>query len=349
MGEEIRAAEAALNEEDVKEIACSCMDVERKYTDFSAYIINVTAQFQEPEPIIQQGDRIVVSRGNIAAIIGKPKAFKTFLISAIAAAFLEDVTLSLSGCGGLVLIIDTEQGKSHCNIVQKRIYRLCGWDLNAPNPNLVVLSLRELDAPNRLKITKEAISALKPDLVIIDGIRDLAKDFNDIRESSEIIGSLMTLSTQQNCAIINVLHQNKADTNARGHLGSELCNKSETVLQVVNENGIATVSPVYSRNREIEPFSFRVNRDGLPEGCALPKVEAKKSELQDLFRRAMFGSTLWLKKNLVEQLARITGKTTRTAERKIADALEEGILAVNQQGLYYHTLVVNNDDDLPMF
>lgn len=47
------------------------MDVHSKDTDFSAYIINVTAEFSEPEPIIQQGDRIVVSRGNIAAIIGK--------------------------------------------------------------------------------------------------------------------------------------------------------------------------------------------------------------------------------------------------------------------------------------
>lgn len=348
MGEEIKAAEAA---QESKEIDVTpAMDVHCKDTDFSAYIINVTAEFSEPEPIIQQGDRIVVSRGNIAAIIGKPKAFKTFLISAIAAAFLEDVTLSLSGCGGLVLIIDTEQGKSHCNIVQKRIYRLCGWDLNVPNPNLVVLSLRELDAPNRLKITKEAISALKPDLVIIDGIRDLAKDFNDIRESSEIIGTLMTLSTQQNCAIINVLHQNKADTNARGHLGSELCNKSETVLQVVNENGIATVSPVYSRNREIEPFSFRVNRDGLPEGCALPKVEAKKSELQDLMRRAMFGSTCWLRANLIQQVTRITGKSDRTADRKIKEAIDSDIVRINKVGMLYLTsLAEYEEEDLPMY
>lgn len=315
------------------------------------YVIPVTAQFADSVPVVTQGDRIIVSRGNLATYTGKPKAFKTYLVSGTIAAFLEDECLSLSGCGGRALLIDTEQGKSHVQKVQHRIYRLCGWDTDKTNDNLTVLSLRELDAPNRLKIAIKAIETLSPDLVVIDGVRDLVKDFNDIAESSKVVGELMRLSTEKDCGIITVLHQNKADNNARGHLGTELCNKSETVLQVVNEDGIATVSAVYSRNRNIEPFSFRVNSQGLPEGCALPKVEAKITELKDLMQRSMFGSTLWLKKALQEQIATITGKSMKTADRKIKDALEHGIIDTNRGGLYFLVSPSESDyvEDLPDF
>ena len=325
-----------------------CTDLAEQVQTFRKYHIKVTDEFTEPKPVVYQGNRIIVSRGNMATITGKPKAFKTFLISAIVAAFLEDEFLGISGCGGIAMIIDTEQGKSHVNNVQKRIYRLCEWDLDTPKDNLYMLSLRELDAPNRLKIALEAIKEIKPDLVIIDGIRDMAKDFNDIKESSELVGMLMTTSTEQDCAIISILHQNKADTNARGHLGSEMCNKSETVLQVENTDGIATVSPVYSRNREIEPFSFRVNADGLPVGCSIPKVEKKRSEIEDLLKRAMFGQVLWPKKELITAIVRNSGKSEKTARRKLDEALSCGILKVSKAGTYFLASLADNANDLPL-
>ena len=158
----------------------------------------------------------------------------------------------------------------------------------------------------------------------------------------------MTTSTEQDCAIISILHQNKADTNARGHLGSELCNKSETVLQVENTEGIATVSPVYSRNREIEPFSFRVNGEGLPVGCSIPKVEKKRSEVEDLFRRAMFGQALWNKEKLIPKLAAYSCKSEKTAARRLQDALSWGIVKVSKAGTYYLASLAEDSEDLPL-
>ena len=314
---------------------------------YSNYQVNITDTFYDPEPIVKQGDRSIVSRGNIAAITGKSKSFKTFLTSAIAAAFLEDECLSLSGPGGKVLFIDTEQSKSHCNIVQKRIYRLCGWDQDKISERLIYLSLRELNAEERLEIVKEAIKDISPDLVIIDGIRDLINDFNDIGESSGVITLLMSLSTEKNCGIVTVLHQNKSDNNARGHLGTELCNKSETVLQVAREDGIATVSPVFSRNQEIEPFSFRIGVDGLPEGCLIPKDEHRKEELRTLMQQAMSGSSVWTKKNLIERVAEVDGRSSRTARRKVDEAIQEGILTLNKVGHLY--IKTEDYDDFPTF
>ena len=69
-------------------------------------------------------------------------------------------------------------------------------------------------------------------LVIIDGIRDLMYDINSPSESSELINLLMRWSSEYNLHIHTVLHLNKGDDNTRGHIGTELNNKAETVLQI---------------------------------------------------------------------------------------------------------------------
>ena len=295
----------------------------------------ITEQFTEPDPIIKQGDRTIVSKGNIATIIGKPKAFKTFLTSSIVAAFLEDDVFSISGVGDTCLFIDTEQSRSHVNMVQKRIYRLCDWKLEKSNDRLIMLFLREFEAEERLKISLQAIEQLKPDLIIIDGIRDMIRDFNDLKESAYITSCLMAISTNHQCGIITVLHQNKADNNARGHLGSELCNKSETVLQVVNSSGTATVSSIHSRNKGIEPFSFSIDNTGLPIACKIPKIEEEYKELYNLMKQAMKDRLWWPRNELKRQIMQIIApKGYRTAERRIKAASDLGILKKNQAKMY---------------
>jgi len=325
------------------------MEIAEKMTgnSWQDYLLSPTEKYIEPEPIIQQGDRILLSRGNLATIIGKPKSYKTFLNSGICAGVLEDSTLTFSSSikSARVLVIDTEQGISHAQNVLKRIYKLCEYDIKVKNDQINYLTLREVDAKARVNYTIQAIRDNKPDLVVIDGIRDLVLDFNDLTESGEIVGELMKLSSICNCGILTVLHQNKADNNARGHLGSELCNKSETVIQVINNKGIATVSPVYSRNREIQDFSFRIDDAGLPVLCDAPKVEKKAGELAELMKKAMFGSAWMSRKDLTTKVKIVSGKTDRTAERKVKDALEGGVIKFNKSGQVILAQEENNDDN----
>ena len=68
--------------------------------------------------------------------------------------------------------------------------------------------------------------------------------------------------------IHTVLHQNKNDEHARGHIGTELNNKAETILQVEvdkEDKAISVVEAVHIRDRDFEPFAFRINEDVLPE------------------------------------------------------------------------------------
>ena len=65
-----------------------------------------------------------------------------------------------------------------------------------------------------------------------------------------------------------MLHLNKGDDNTRGHIGTELNNKAETVLQITKstqDGNISEVKAMHIRDRDFEPFAFRINDSALPE------------------------------------------------------------------------------------
>ena len=295
------------------------------------YRIKVTDTIQEPQPIIKQGDKIVVSRGNILTVQGRAKTYKTFLVSGMVAAALDE-GLGMNGTRDVsrVLYVDTEQSDAHTQIVLKRIYRLLDMPLDTEDDSIIMLALRKENATERLSYAIQAIEELRPDLVVIDGVRDLVADFNSIDESSKVVGKLMELSAAYNCAIVTIIHQNKGDNNARGHLGTELMNKSETVLQVVRDRSVATVAPIHCRNIEVDEFSFTVI-DGLPQLCDKPKDAEKRQELEDLFS-LYFGDTIrWRKSELIAKMMIELKRSEKTARRKIAEAIELGILVEDSE------------------
>ena len=99
-------------------------------------------------------------------------------------------------------------------------------------------------------------------------IRDLMYDINSPSESTELINLLMRWSSGYNLHIHTVLHLNKGDDNTRGHIGTELNNKAETVLQITKstqDGNISEVKAMHIRDREFDPFAFRINDSALPE------------------------------------------------------------------------------------
>ena len=104
--------------------------------------------------------------------------------------------------------------------------------------------------------------------MIIDGIRDLLYDINSPKEATDIISRFMQWTDDRQIHIHTILHQNKNDENARGHIGTELNNKAETVMQIEvdkEERSISVVEAIHIRDREFEPFAFRINSETLPE------------------------------------------------------------------------------------
>lgn len=57
-------------------------------------------------------------------------------------------------------------------------------------------------------------------------------------------------------------------TTRAGIWGTELNNKAETVLQITKDDfdrDISSVAAMHIRDRDFEPFAFRINADALPE------------------------------------------------------------------------------------
>ena len=78
--------------------------------------------------------------------------------------------------------------------------------------------------------------------------------------------------------IHTILHQNKGDENAKGHIDTELNNKAETILLVEKDksNGdISNISAMHIRAMDFEPFSSRINDTAIPELLEGYKPETK--------------------------------------------------------------------------
>ncbi len=214
---------------------------------------------------------IIGTLSNFSLIIGKAKAKKSFLISmAVATALTKDILHGQLKSGlpreqNEVVYFDTEQGKYH---VQKAVKRIC-TQINIEEPtNLHTFHLRSLNPAERLEfIESEIYSNDKIGFVVIDGIKDLIKSINDESEATMITSKLLKWTEERNIHIVTVLHQNKGDNNARGHLGTELINKAETVISVTpieNDKEVSIVEPIQCRNREPDSFAFSIDENGIP-------------------------------------------------------------------------------------
>jgi len=208
--------------------------------------------------------------GNFSVIIGKAKSRKSFLAGIAVSAALSDELILGRFIGKLpkeqcvVVYFDTEQGKYH---VQQALKRICKQAKIDKPKNLEIYHLRALNPKDRIKVI-EAVIYSNPNIgfVVIDGIRDLVTSINDEQQATEISNKLLKWTEDRNIHIVVVLHQNKGNDFARGHLGTESINKAELVISVTKQNGnedISIVKAEYSRDIEPESFAFTIV-DGLP-------------------------------------------------------------------------------------
>jgi hypothetical protein len=241
---------------------------------WESILIRATDKYVTPPEVIRVGTSTIGTLGNFSASTGKGKSKKTFNVCAIVAAAISgrkvlNYEASFPVNPRPVLYFDTEPSSFHCHKVLERINRLAGLPPETDCERIEFVMLREYGPLERRQIIEFAL-AERPEtgLVIIDGLRDLLFDINSSNESAEVIGLLMKWSSQYNIHIHTVLHLNKGDDNVRGHIGTELNHKAETVLQIKqNEKNrnISEVHPAMMRDREFAPFGFRIGKDGLPE------------------------------------------------------------------------------------
>lgn len=230
--------------------------------------------------------------GNISVIKGRAKVSKTMLVSVIVASAMRNGSIGGTVFSKLpekqrgVVWFDTEQVPWHVWNSVRRSTTLAGGDVKDAIQNFEAYGLRDCTPKERVD-TIDYYLKTHPNtgLVIIDGVRDLLHDINDPTQSNEAVQHLMSWTKQHNVHVITVIHQNKSklDQSARGHIGTELTNKAETVIEIMKDpdeksrKNFRLVVPAECRNMEFDEFVFEIDEHGVPridEGY-IPKPDTK--------------------------------------------------------------------------
>lgn len=236
--------------------------------------ITLDEQIKPPPPVIQVDNRTAIpvtvfTEGNISVIKGRAKARKSFAVAMLTASALSDGWIYRkfrSIPKKLVVYFDTEQSSFYVQQAYYRIHQISQG--NGIDQRFYCFGLRTYAPHERLELIEWVFNNFKElGFVVIDGIRDLIKDINSPDESTMISSKLLKWSEESGAHILTVLHENPSDGKLRGHIGTELMNKAETILRVEkleDDISVSKISCDMVRGIDFDDVYFRVS-DNVPE------------------------------------------------------------------------------------
>lgn len=170
--------------------------------------------------------------------------------------------------------------------------------------------------------------------MVIDGIADVAsKGVNDEEEATAIASKLLKWTAEYNCHITVVLHENKNDRNAKGHLGQYIVQKSESTFSATksqNNRDITEITPEYTRN--IEPPAIEMSIGGFD------LVEFAEIEVDEFYNK----KRVWTDEDKHRIATKILGKSKGDAAAFIRDTEDckrkdaEKVLALMEENSIIH-------------
>ena len=321
----------------------------------------------EDEPIeylFTLGDKYgLIARANLHTLRGAPKTGKSAAGLALITAALKGEFIGIKANRDnrdnlAVLWIDTEQDKNTLRQKARAVLDMAGLD--AQPEALKVVTLRGYGSPaDALAATLQAIEENAPDFVFLDGVVDLCQAFNDEEESREVVRRLEAHAEQYGAAILGLIHTNKKDDEARGHLGAIMQQKSAEIYQVNKREGesIANVTQPFSRFAPVPGFSFAFADDFKITTAADAQQRASSEALErmrSIFATLFEDADKLSKGELKEAYKRAQGCQDRTAEKEIKAAIEADILHKTREGskVYYTYLfpefsdIAHEDEDI---
>ena len=304
---------------------------------------------------------------DIHAVKAKQKAGKTTALKVFIAALLQGMMFRVKSLleKPRIVFFDTEQSRTDTKLILEDVTQMTGLLPEVIDEQVSLHSLRRIDQEQLLPLLEVALEDEKPQMVMLDGIVEFVDSFNDETESKQLIKKLLKLSDQHNCAIVCVLHTNKADEdhNMRGHLGTMLAQKSSTVLECTKEKGssVITVKCSEARHEEMPEWSISFDSEGhiidadeqrrqLQEQRKAEQlqkrqdaVEKEKQErLQTCVRILTEKGGVVGRKQLTEILVNVFDRKRPTVSSYISEWLKDGSL-VEVNGM----IQVSNDLALP--
>ena len=299
------------------------LKTEEYVQELRPYWLDPREDYPEPYHMLEYKGVPFSTIGGLGAISGQKKNGKTFVLAQLMAAILgngnertqqylpglqvPERTIEYLGHEPKVLYIDTEMEKLNSAKVLRRVHWLCDWDMKMPNERFNVLWLKKMPKDSdtkpykrRYQLIKMAIEVVHPDVVFIDGLRDLLASINDEEAGTQILDELASLAEERRMCIWCALHQNPSrkndddDMKMRGWIGTELGNKvSDTLISIKSKtaNGVTfTVKQQDARSKDLDDWKFEITDDagnlGVPRitnsGYNLPSKSKEQTQCDDV-------------------------------------------------------------------
>lgn len=288
---------------------------QQRLKEIRPYLLDPREDYPEPYYMLEFNGVPFSTIGGIQAMSGQKKNGKSFVFTMLIAAILRgdpnrtrvptylpglcvpERTIEYLGHEPRVLYVDTEMEKLNSAKVLRRVHWLCGWDMKQPNDRFNILWLKTMPKDEKLpafkqrfELIKKAIDALEPDIMFIDGLRDLLQSINDEETATSILDYLSSTAEERHMCIWNALHQNpKAnsdgeDVKMRGWTGTELGNKVSDTLVSIKEKKAAgvtfTVKQVDARGKDLDDWKFEITDDA--GNLGIPKIIGNGGGVVDL-------------------------------------------------------------------
>lgn len=308
---------------------------------YRLHILDLSLPANEPKFMFSIGGVPTIPQGELVGIKGRAKMgksqFEYYLIA---------VMLACASRGSVkpmqdrykILLFDTEQSQVSLKKCCQRALNFAGLPTDKNDNRFLPFFMRPLSIEERRKVIADAVDAEKPDIVFIDGVRDLLQDFNSLDQSNDLIQWLLSLTAEHGCTIVSVLHQNKSkdDGNMRGHLGTELLNKLTDCFEVSKKDGKFLVTCTDSRNVPCGDLAFSISGEGnfqTEEAVSEDKNSARAAEIQRVLKLCFKDKVSMRYGELVEAYHLEAAVTDRTAKTHIKEAKDNDFISV-QNGLY---------------
>lgn len=303
--------------------------------------ITTKTELKPVQTLLSIGGVSVIERGDIYGIKGKPKSGKTSANKALIGAAL------LGECCGVkaekpdlkVAYLDTEQKPQDTQGILNYVRKMAGDNVDDYIDNYFQLfALRKRDYSTLTKDLLRIIIDYRPDIIIADGIADFVRSFNDEEASKAIILLELRIVDEFDCAIISLIHENKAydDHNAKGHTGQLLTQKAAIMMEAKKEGEIIKVTCSESRHKSMPDWFLMYDENDMLCDATEPykahkKAKAEKSNaqylkvIQDILKET--GEPL-NRTDLSKKMAEKTGKSPQWMASVITSLVGKGIYLV---------------------
>ncbi len=290
------------------------------------------------------------SAGNLTSIVALAGIGKSSVCEAISSAAIssnaDNLGFEITIPNPRVLYIDTERVHSDHWTSWNRVMRRADVKEGENVDHIdwyAIVTLATVE--EKRKLLEDLLEKNKYDFVLLDTVADFLTDVNSIEQTAELSNWIRGLANEHEFTAILSIHSNpshEGSNKARGHLGSELLRRSETVFKLEHDRTIdqRTLTTSFSlgknRSADIAETHFTWDDD---KGMFVRVIDSRHSKKgrkgpdYDALARELAGP-VWKHTELVNMIVESAGVSVRTAKTRIDELVDLGKMIKQTDGKY---------------